>query len=94
MYDKTDTRCLYTRDMNPRRRHKTERPFSFREKDRMRGYTIRQLYRFYPLSPTLPVGEGVYGTAVGTYWFYCKQGKPDQAVIPGEAELRPGISRC
>jgi hypothetical protein len=73
-------RLLYSWDMNPRRRHITERPFSFRdayrdvggrakhgalaEKDRMRGYTIRQLYLFYPLSPTLPAGEGVYGAAV------------------------------
>jgi len=31
----------------------TERPFSPREKDRMRGYKIRQLHLFYPLSPTL-----------------------------------------
>jgi hypothetical protein len=31
----------------------TERPFSFREKDRMRGYRIRQLHLLYPLSPAL-----------------------------------------
>jgi hypothetical protein len=38
---------------------KTERPFSLREKDRMREYKFRKLSLFYPLTPTptLSLGE-------------------------------------
>jgi len=37
---------------------------------RMRGYKIRQLHLFYPLSPALPEGEGVNRTAVGTHCLF------------------------
>jgi hypothetical protein len=40
---------------------------------RMRGYKIKLLSLFDPLSPhPLPGGEGVYGTAVGGYIFVCR----------------------
>jgi hypothetical protein len=35
----------------------TERPFSLREKARMRGYESGYLFLSYPLSPTLSLGE-------------------------------------
>jgi len=51
MYDKTDTSCPH--NMNPHCRHTNERPFSLREKDRMRGFEFMQLSLFDLLSPAL-----------------------------------------
>jgi hypothetical protein len=48
---------------------KKERPFSLREKDRMRGYNIGS-YLLYPLSPTLSLRErGVWESSEQDYVF-------------------------
>ncbi len=57
MCDKTDTSYSCMLDMNPYCCQINERPFSLREKDRMRGFEFMQLLLFYPLFPALSLRE-------------------------------------